>query len=255
MHVEIAGRGPPLVMLHGWGLNLRVFDTLVPALTDQHRVLRVDLPGHGKSPWKQRAAGLAAHAMLVRDVLRTHTTEPCAVLGWSLGGQIALELAAVAPDRVERLALIATTPRFTASIDWPHGMSTSVLNGFAHRLESDWRATVSEFLELQVRGSADGERVLRELRATLLTHGETQPAALAAGLAALATSDVRARLEAIAQPALVIAGQYDRITPPQGSRALADALDARYLEVRRAGHAPFLSHPREVAGAVRDFLL
>ena len=253
LHLEVSGRGPPLLMLHGWGLNLRVFDALAGELAD-FRVLRLDLSGHGASAWDPRASSVAGQAQWVAETVRSHLG-PCAVLGWSIGGQIALELAAAAPGLVERLVLVAATPRFTTSNDWPHGMTLQALESFATRLEEDWRRTVSDFLELQVRGSAGGERVLRQLQSALIAHGEARPEALAAGLASLRDTDLRARLREVRQPALVIAGQYDRITPPLASRALAKELaSARYLELRRAGHAPFLSHTREFVQAVRGVL-
>jgi pimeloyl-[acyl-carrier protein] methyl ester esterase len=244
-------------MLHGWGLNLRVFDPLAAALESTRRLLRMDLPGHGRSPWDPRAATLAGHAMLVRDELAAlvDSDRPVSVLGWSLGGQIAVELAIAAPELVDRLVLIATTPRHTTTHDWPHGMPAAVLGAFEARLESDWREAVREFLELQVRGSSEGERVLRDLQAALLAHGEADPRALAAGLASFETADLRERLELVRQPALLIAGQHDRITPPRASRALAEGLSrGDYLEFRRAGHAPFLSHAAETAAAVQEFL-
>jgi pimeloyl-[acyl-carrier protein] methyl ester esterase len=253
LYVEASGSGAPLAMLHGWGLNLRVFDAFADAL-EEFRVVRPDLPGHGRSAWTADDPGIAAQARRVAEVLRSHA-DRWAVLGWSMGGQIALELAALEPALVQRLVLIAATPRFAGARDWPHGMTAEALDSFADRLRHDWRRTVSEFLELQVRGSAEGERTLRQLQAALVSHGEARPEALAAGLANLRTEDLRPRLDHIVQPALVISGQYDRITRPGASRALAGRLvGGRLLEIRRAGHAPFLSHAGEVARAVRDFL-
>jgi pimeloyl-[acyl-carrier protein] methyl ester esterase len=176
------------------------------------------------------------------------------LLGWSLGGQIALELAA-STRFIDKLILVGTTPRFVSGADWPHGMAPVVLQKFADQLASDYRQTVHDFLELQVRGSADASAVLRELQGALLAHGEASPQALEAGLNVLATSDLRVRLPEVHQSTLVVAGQYDRVTPPSASRALAAALPtAEYLELRRAAHAPFLSHPDEFTAAVRAFL-
>jgi pimeloyl-[acyl-carrier protein] methyl ester esterase len=253
VHVEIAGSGAPLLALHGWGLNLRVFDTLAPALTD-FTLVRVDLPGHGRSPWDARAADLPGQAQLVRETVREHVAS-CAVVGWSLGAQIALELAALDAGFVQRLVLVAPTAKFVADPDWPHGMMPSTLARFESSLERDWRGTVSDFLELQVRGSSDAERVARALRDALLDHGEATPPALAAGLSMLRHSDLRATLKGVGQPALVVAGQYDRITLPAAAQAVAQHLpDARYVEIRRAGHAPFLSHTAQFAAVVREFL-
>jgi pimeloyl-[acyl-carrier protein] methyl ester esterase len=253
MHVEVSGDGPPLLFLHGWGLNLRVFDALLPALPG-YRHVRVDLPGHGKSPWDPAAADLTGLAQCVHDAARAHARS-CFVFGWSLGGEIALELAIQAPSFVERLVLVAATPKFTASDDWPHGMAAETLERFEAALGRDWRGTVRDFLELQVRGSAVGDRVLRNLQHALASQGEASPEALAAGLETLRRLDLRGRLGDLRQPALVVAGQYDRITPPDASRALARQLPAaRYLELRRAGHAPFLSHTYQLAEAVRECL-
>ncbi len=253
MHVEVSGEGPVLLSLHGWGLNLRVFDALVPALPGLRHV-RVDLPGHGRSPWNSRAADLRGTAHLVHEAVSEHARS-CSVLGWSLGGQIALELAATAPAFVERLVLLCATPKFTASDDWPHGMASGTLADFDAALERNWRGTVRDFLELQVRGSPDADRVLRELNAALLAQGEAQPEALAAGLDTLRGTDLRGRLREVRQATLVVAGQYDRIAQPSASRALAELLpNARYVELRRAGHAPFLSHTSQLADLLREFL-
>jgi pimeloyl-[acyl-carrier protein] methyl ester esterase len=253
MHVEVSGTGPALLSLHGWGLNLRVFDELVAALPG-FRHMRVDLPGHGRSPWDPRAADLVGVSRLVHEAASAHASS-CFMLGWSLGGQNALELAAAAPTFADRLLLICATPKFTASEDWPHGMASETLARFDAALERNWRGTVRDFLELQVRGGADADRVLRELNRALLAQGEAQREALAAGLDTLRRTDLRDRLRGVRQATLVVAGQYDRITHPSASRALAEHLPhARYVELRRAGHAPFLSHTSQLAGLLREFL-
>jgi pimeloyl-[acyl-carrier protein] methyl ester esterase len=159
------------------------------------------------------------------------------------------------PGQVERLALVATTPRFAASADWPYGMPVSALEKLATQLRTNYKRTVSEFLELQVRGSADSEKVLAELHASLFAHGEAHPKALVTGLTTLQNSDLRPMLNLVRAQTLVIAGQYDRVTLPAASRALAEALpDARYVEFRRAAHAPFLSHKAEFIAVLTTFL-
>lgn len=254
LYVETRGRGPDLVLLHGWGLNLRVWDGLTRELSKCFRVIAVDLPGHGRSAWNPKARTPAEQAWQVHATLASRS-DRYSLLGWSLGGQIALDLAAAMPGNVERLVLAATTPRFAAGEDWPHGMPAAALEKLATQLRANYKRTVSEFLELQVRGSAGSERVLAELHGSLFSHGEAHPKALLAGLATFKSSDLRSMLSLVRAPALVIAGQYDRVTLPTASRALAKTLpDARYVEFRRAAHAPFLSHMEEFTALVMRFL-
>lgn len=254
LYVEIRGHGPDLVLLHGWGLNLRVWDGLTRELSKSYRVISVDLPGHGRSPWNPKARTPAEQAWQVHASLASRS-DRYSLLGWSLGGQIALDLAAAMPGNVERLVLVATTPRFAAAEDWPYGMPAATLEKLATQLRTNYKRTVSEFLDLQVRGSASSEKVLAELHGSLFSHGEAHPKALVAGLATLKSSDLRSMLTLIRTPTLVVAGQYDRVTLPAASRALAAALpDARYVEFRRAAHAPFLSHTAEFAALVTRFL-
>src|SRR5882757_1342124 len=254
LYVETRGQGPDLVLLHGWGLNLRVWDGLAGELAKCFRVIAMDLPGHGRSEWNPSARTPAEQAWQVHATLAAISDRYC-LLGWSLGGQIALDLAAAMPGQVERLVLVATTPRFAASADWPYGMPASALEKLATQLRTNYKRTVSEFLELQVRGSAASEKVLADLHASLFAHGEAHPKALVAGLATLQNSDLRPMLGLVRAPTLVIAGQYDRVTLPAASRALTEALpDARYVEFRRAAHAPFLSHPKEFVTVLTDFL-
>lgn len=264
LHFETRGSGPALVLLHGWGLNLRVWDGFAARLGARHRIVAIDLPGHGRSRWHEEAATLDGIANLVLETLVEAGAVPdgsapverrCALLGWSLGGQVALRLAALASERFDALVLIATTPRFVAAAGWPHGMRPEVLERFATQLRTDYQRTVRDFLELQVRGSAAGTQVLHALESAVLTHGAARPEALEALLGVLASTDLREPLVNIEQPALVVAGQYDRVTPPGASRVLAETLPhGRLLELRRAAHAPFLSHEAELAAETARFL-
>jgi len=251
LHVEISGGGPPIVLLHGWGLHCGVWHHLRDALSPGWRVHCVDLPGHGLSPWPASIDDLQG---IARHVL-PHVPSGAVVLGWSLGGMAALALTRLAPRRIARLILVATTPRFVADDDWPHGMSASLLAAFAARLQVDYRRTISEFLALQVRGEQNEAATLRELRARLMNHGTLRPEALAAGLEILREADLRPELSRIAVPTLVFAGQYDRVTPPDAGRYIAEHLPAaRYRLIERAGHAPFISHVREFVVELERFL-
>ena len=153
-----------------------------------------------------------------------------------------MALAARRPERIAKLVLIATSPRFVVGPDWEFGLSLLTVRKFAAQLAANYRQTVNDFLELQTRGSMHAGPVLAELRSALDERGDAVPEALRAGLSILEQRDLRAEAATISAPVLLVSGQYDRITPPGAMRALQALLsDARRVEIGRAGHAPFLS--------------
>lgn len=251
LHVTRAGRGPRLVLLHGWALNSHVWDGVLGALGDRFTLECVDLPGHGSSPWLPEITDFEALADAITPVLG----ERCHLLGWSLGAMAALRLAARHAAHIERLVLVAGTPKFVAGRDWTHAMEPAVLEQFAQRLQQDYRGTVQEFLALQVRGDERAHEALRTLRRRVLAAGEPDPRALRVGLDVLRDADLRASLSDVHMPTLVIAGERDALVPAAASEFLAASLpQARFDLIRRAAHAPFLSHAGEFCAAVRGFL-
>lgn len=248
MHIEVTGQGPPLVLLHGWGMHGGYFAPLAQHLRGRFTLHLVDLPGHGASRGAARLALEATAAAVAERV-------PAAPwLGWSLGGLVALEAARTRPDQVQRLVMLCATPRFVRGPAWPRGMDPALLAGFAAGLERDPRATLERFLWLETRGSAQAREALEQLRRRLDERPPPAPAALRDGLALLADSDLTACLPTLAVPSLWIAGQRDRLVDWRAMQAAAAlAPDAAFLRLP-GGHAPFLGHPAAVAAPVGDFL-
>ena len=151
----------------------------------------VDLPGYGASP----AFEADALEHLAREVTAA-LPEKVHVCGWSLGGQVALEMARLFPDRIERLVLTASTPCFTAREGWPCAVRREVLLEFAAALETDYEGTLKRFLALQARGDAEVKTVLKRLREILFTRGRPDVQTLRAGLNILLESDLRGRVAA-----------------------------------------------------------
>jgi pimeloyl-[acyl-carrier protein] methyl ester esterase len=251
LHRVTRGSGADVALLHGWGLHGGIFDALATSLAAHHRVHVLDLPGHGRSPWAKGAGDLEGMARGVA----AHLPERCSLVGWSLGGLVAVRVATLFPARVPALALIATGAAGARRRDGDAGPDDELLAAMAERLGRDWRGTVQEFLGLEVRGDANPLVALRELKRCVQEGGAPSTAALEAGLAILRTVDLRPELGAVRARTLVVAGEYDRLTPPAAAAALAAGIaGARYVEVQRAAHAPFLSHRAEIAGLLDRFL-
>jgi len=241
---------PVIAMLHGWGMNTRVFDTLAQRLAPEFDVLPLNLPGHGGRAVLTLNT-LQAWADDLVNQLPAHST----LLGWSLGGQIAMRAAIDYPGSVARLIVMSSTPRFVASEDWAHGMALSDLQTFGADLVSDPQSTLLRFLSLQTRGVAGQKALLQQLRAAFLDAPRSDAEALKQGLALLCTTDLRAALPRLMQPTLVIHGSLDTLTPAAAGIWLADNLPhARHIELSRAAHAPHLSHGDEVAAEIGRFI-
>jgi len=246
-----AGERPHLVLLHGWALNSHAWDDLVPKLSKDATVECVDLPGHGTNPWNGGFDSLGSLA----KALAPKISRGSVLLGWSLGAQASLQIALDHPTRARGLILVAATPRFLRGGDWEHGVEPEVLEAFARNLQADYERTVRDFLALQVRGDERAQSTLRTLRRKVLEGGPPDLRGLAAGLEVLRQADITDAIGDVRRPALVIAGDRDRLTPPAASAALAARLPrSRFHVVRGAAHAPFLSHPDEFLREVRSFL-
>jgi pimeloyl-[acyl-carrier protein] methyl ester esterase len=255
VHVESAGRGRPFVLLHGWAMHSGVWAPFLPRLVARYRVHLVDLPGHGYSGALEGPLSLSRVAVAVEDaVARASGSDPAMVMGWSLGGQVALEWARTAPERVCALVLMSTTPCFVRRPGWPSAMAESTLRQFGDELRVAYRPTLKRFLTLQVQGSEHARHVLASLRAELFARGDPPARALSDSLELLLSSDLRSQIGAIEQAALVIGGDRDTMAPIAAVRWLAGALPHATLSViPGAAHAPFLSHPDAVAAALDAF--
>lgn len=251
LYCEHSGRGPRLVLVHGWGLHGGVWGSLPAALSRRFRVSVVDLPGHGRSRGWEEPYTLSA---LARAVARA-VDGPAVWLGWSFGGLVALAAALEQAERVQRLILVSTSPRFVRGPDWPWAMPAPVLAQFARDLGGDYRRTLLRFLALQVGQGPAERRLLKHLRAEMFRHGEPEPRALVACLDLLQESDLRAALPRIPQPALVIHGGRDRLAHPEAGNFLAARLvQGQGHQIEDAAHAPFLSHTALFLQRIEAFL-
>jgi pimeloyl-[acyl-carrier protein] methyl ester esterase len=246
LHVERHGAGPNLVLLHGWGLHGGAWAHVVPDLARHFTVHVVDLPGHGRSAQVQAGAFEVA-------VTRVEAILPprAVVCGWSLGGLFAQRLAA--RGAVAGVALVATTPCFTARDDWPHGMKAATLQAFAQGLHRDRERTLRDFVQLNALHGAHAREAVRALALQLADH-PAPVAALEASLHWLRDTDLRSQAAAIAVPAVVVHGTRDALAPVEAGRWLASHIrGARLVELANAAHLPFFTHRAEFIAALDPF--
>lgn len=239
----------PLVFLHGWGLSPSVWSGLRAHLSGFPDIHAPWLPGHGPAE--------AAHGPELADwtdLLVPDLPDGALVVGWSLGGLIALDLARRHSRKVARLALIGTTPRFVAAGDWPHGLAAETVQGFRDDFAQEPAAALRRFVALQTLGDVRRKAVALALSEALPAVGSENAAALSEGLRLLAETDLRSAVGAISQPVRLLHGEGDALMPPDAAAWLADRLPQGRLTVfTDCGHAPFLSRPADCATLLAGF--
>ena len=239
-----------IVLLHGWGSHPSVFDELGARLALQYDVHTPSLCGYGGTPAPSPYTVEALAAAVAAE-----TPERCHVAGWSLGGQVALAWARLSPRQIARLVLFGTTPCFVRRADWNSAMEAGVFQDFSSALARDAAGALIRFVSLQSQDDMRSKSVARRLRECLRRYPAPQAQALAAGLRLLSGTDLRGALGAIANDALIVHGDRDRLVPLAAGEYLARVLpSARCCVVPGAAHAPFLSDPDGVSRSMLEFL-
>jgi pimeloyl-ACP methyl ester carboxylesterase len=227
IHYQVAGQGNPLVLVHGLSGSTRWWARNVQPLAQHFRVYVVDLIGFGSSraagPFMLReAAGQLLRWMDGLDLARA------SVIGHSMGGFIAAELAADATERVDRLVLVDAVALPLGRTRWQQAV------GLAHGL---WRLPVG-FLPI------------------LLTDaGRAGPRTIARATRELLTADIQDKLAHVTAPTLLVWGEYDAIVPPEiGERLMRALPGARLLVFGGAGHNPMWDRADAFNQAILEFL-
>jgi pimeloyl-[acyl-carrier protein] methyl ester esterase len=251
LYRETNGEGDRhLVLLHGWGLNAEVWRYTAERLAPHFCLHLIDLPGYGRS---EGFGALTLEEMA--DLVLSAMPQKASLVGWSLGGLVASQIALSAPQRVEKLITVASSPCFTANDNWP-GIRPDVLQGFQHQLSEDFQRTVERFLALQTLGSNSARQDARLLKSIVLNLPMPPAEVLNGGLEILRTADLRQSMTTLTLPVLRIYGALDGLVPRK-IVPLLDALlpDSHSEIIEKAAHAPFISHPDAFCEIVERFLI
>lgn len=251
-----SGDGPPLVLLHGWSMSHAVFSEIAELLANDFHLYIPDLPGHGASD-SAESFNMDSFVRILVSWMEKLNFKQGNLLGWSLGGQVAMSIAAACPQLVKRLVLVSTTPLFCADDNWSNGLPQGELHALRRGVQRRYLATMGDFFDLQFKNENISEERRREiLRFAVRPVGLPDPEVALLTLDLLGQEDLRPLLNRVEQQALVIHGENDRIIPVSAGRFLAEILkDAKLATLPGIGHAPFLSRPGQVAQLLRAFCL
>lgn len=246
IHWHEAGnpKGAPVVLSHALGLDLHMWDRVIPLLPPTLRLIRHDLRGHGRS---SVPAGPQTMGALVRDAerLMDHLGLSDAVyIGLSIGGMIAQGLAVKRLDLVRALVLSNTAVKIGTAQTWADRIAMVRRGGMPAIAD----ATMARWFSRKEHPSATADAI----RARLLS---TSPEGYAGCATAIAGADFISPTSGLTLPTLVLAGSEDGSTPPDLVRELAGLVrGARFHMIRGAGHLPPVDRPAEFAAEVARFL-
>ncbi len=250
LHVAEAGEGPALVLLHGLSATHANWEHTIPAFADRWRVIAPDLPGHGRSAKPDAPYSIDFYAGVIRSLGRALGVHEAVVVGNSLGGQIAIELALSYPTWTRALVLAApagsfgplrvlgpvlgvVTPPAVLRFSLPRTLERCFYD-HAHPALDMRRRILAE--RLAAADFPDFARaVSRSITGAL--RGSGQP------------------LERLTQPTLLVWGRDDRTLPLWNSRWFLRAVPhARFVALERCGHLPMLEHASHFNRLMAEFL-
>ena len=252
---EDQGSGQPVVLLHGYPLDSRMWEPQFAALSQVGRVIAPDLRGFGKSSQspEDAASGVSMrqYAVDVAELLDAiNVTEPVILCGFSMGGYILWQFLKQFPNRVK--AFVACDTRIIAdTAEARQGRLKTAGEVMNTGVEPIITAMLPKLLSEQTRNTRPD--VVAQLVAIM--HG-SPPAAIAASLRGMADRpDVTADLASFTQPALVLVGADDAISSSKEMRGIAEKLpNAEFVEIPKAGHMSNMENPQAFNEALTAFI-
>lgn len=250
MNSKINGSGEILVLIHGWGMNSNIWQSIESDLSKHFKLIIINLPGMGScsSGYNYSIDSLVKN---LNKLIPNNST----ILGWSLGGQIAIAFEKKFPQRVKKLILISTTPCFVNKKDWIFGIDKNNFEKFYSQILINPKKTIHQFFLLQLHGLENIRKKASDLKENILKLGIPSTKALTSSLNLLLKNDFRKDLDKINAPTLIIYGDKDRITPPSSSKFMHQIIKRSSIIVfNGSGHIPFISDPQSFIHSIRSFM-
>jgi malonyl-CoA O-methyltransferase len=237
-----------LVLLHGWGCDSASWQPILAQLQELGEVIAIDLPGFGKNSDTDIFL-----LETVVDYIAAQLPDGCVLIGWSLGGMLAVQIAARYPSTVSRIITLAANVKFVANDDYAYAMSIKTNQDFNHFFETDACAALKLFSGLLAQGDVNERALLKKMRD--LIDSECVNSCWHQALRVLASIDNRSVFAALNQPGLHMFGEADALVPVTAASNLKSLNRKQNIQVMpRAAHALHWSQPQEVVKHIKVFI-
>jgi pimeloyl-ACP methyl ester carboxylesterase len=251
-NVKVEGTGLTIVLIHGFGAAINWWDSIAPELAANHRVIRIDLLGHGGTAAPATGYSIKEQAALVLAVLDSLAVGRFSVAGHSMGGEVAIAIAEINSQRIDRMILIDSPPTVGTTFTFTtKAYLTPVLGELLSHFRSD-----RQIRRGLAQGFAPGfpvpEKFVNDLKqltytAFRMAHNES--------IAYRQSKPPYKRIAALnsVPPLLVICGSRDAIIPPAHTELFEQVPGAKVTMIEDVGHSPLVESPREVLELIERF--
>ncbi len=240
INYEEEGDGETLILLHGWKNDLEIWNSIAPSL-NSYRVIRLDLPGFGKSDSPSEAWDVSDYAIFLSEFLKKLETSKITVIGHSFGGRIGIKFSVLYPDKISKLVLVDSGGIRLKSV---------------RRLFAFILAKLGKIIWLFPLVRFNKEELRRKFYKAINANDYLeQNQILKKTFLKIISEDLRIEAKKIKIPTLIIWGEKDLITSLKEGRILANSIkNSQLIAIKDAGHWPFVEKTQDFIGILCKFL-
>jgi len=248
------GTGPHVILIHGWGWSSHVWAPLASKLAQDNTVTLIDLPGYGKNQ-QSNALTLSECIDDLSDTIDSllKPDEQATLIGWSLGGMLAIQLASINPTKISGVMTLASNIQFTSSEKWPQAMDSSTFEHFQGFVaQQPVKRSLLRFYAIQAQDCLPSPQAAQWLKKTLTLNPLPQHRALISGLDMLAKINVGTLITTLNCPVTMIFGEHDPLIPVDATEDIGlNCPEVQLVIIKDGSHSFWLTDQQTIVDSLK----
>jgi len=248
MLIESLGTGHPIIFIHGWAMNKDVFKPFFEKLDkNKYQLLFFDLPEMDENDAWEKCINQ------IDDEIQRYNFDSFDLFGWSLGGQVAIEIYRLNREKVKKIILASSTPIFVNNDLWNFGLNEVVFENFAKSIMGDQKKTLTNFFNLQLLGQESKKAILNYLTKCVASK-DININSLKFYLSHMKNNNFLTIMGNMNCDIYLISGDQDKIVPIESQTFMQKNIRnvKKTIFINKASHVPFLSHADQCATFLND---